>query len=78
MSKFNISDKDLEVKIIRVLMANKNKILSHYEVFDRLIDILGDSNEPPSSEFKLRYLTLLQLLPSKYDDISVYKFIKNK
>ncbi len=72
----HITNKEIESKIMRILMANRGKVLSHYDIYTELVDILDMNDQSLPADLKLRFLFILESLPSSYDDISIYKINK--
>jgi hypothetical protein len=63
----NINYDEIESNIMIILMADENKIYTKSELYNNLIDKMNINYLLIDQQFKLRYMTVLNQLPSKYD-----------
>jgi hypothetical protein len=58
---------EIESKIMMILMTNADKVYTKSELYSLLIDKFDVNSYCIDHQFKLRYMTVLNQLPSKYD-----------
>lgn len=58
---------EIESKVMMILMANTDKVYTKSELYSLFIDKLDINGYCIDPHFKLRYMTVLNQLPSKYD-----------
>ena len=58
---------EIENKVMLVLMGNADKVYTKSELYSLLVDKIDITSCYIDPQFKLRYMTVLNQLPSKYD-----------